>query len=245
MEIAGQSGVDPSNQMLQGFVLDRPAFAHVQIVLKPQEEVLADGGAMIWMDGSVQIETLMGSMGDACQRWCAGESCCQNKFSGPGKISFATKLPGDAFPFAVTPEAGWVTRGSAFICGTPNIKVNARFAGCMACLCGGTGPFLTMLSSEEGNGMFYAGGYGALTRHEVPDGKVFFIDTGLFFASNDKVEIEIGAPGNLVSCCFGGEALVCKFKGPVVVYSQNRDPYSWRHVLNPPPAKSNGSADQA
>ena len=45
--------------------------------------------------GSVQVRTNMNECGPAMCRWCAGESVCQNEFTGPGKITFAHELPGD------------------------------------------------------------------------------------------------------------------------------------------------------
>jgi len=234
-----------SNLLLKGTIFDRPGFAWVKVDLDPGQKVLADGGAMVWMDGNVPIETKCGSCGAACYRTCAGESACQNTFTGPGSVSFSFKLPGDMLPFGVTPGLGWIITAGAWICGTDNVRVSARFSGCFACCCAGEAPFLTKVTVENGNGMFYAGGYGALTRHEIPEGKVLFLDHGLFFAANDQTAIEAGLPGGLISCLYGGEGLVMKFKGPAVVYSQNRDAYIWNTLLRPRQKKKKGQAGQA
>jgi hypothetical protein len=102
-----------------------------------------------------------------------------------------------------------------------------------------SGPFLTHITVERGLGVFYAGGYGALTRHEVPEGKVqslalfvsaharallsarafrnsaqtLFVDSGLFFAANENRKAEFGLPGGCFSCLCGGEGFVMKFRG--------------------------------
>lgn len=223
---------------IRGVVHDRPGFAAVEVDLQPMQKVLADGGAMIWMDGKVNMETNMGNCQAACCRFLAGESCCQNVFTGPGKVTFAQQLPGDALPFAVTKDNGWILSSGAFLSGTHNLEVSARFAGCMACLCSGEGCLLTQVKlrkdekfPDEKQGMFFAGGYGALTRHEIPAGKTFYLDLGLFFAANEKTKIEIGYPGSLWNCFCGGEGLVMKFTGPTVIYSQNRPPGIWRKLL--------------
>jgi uncharacterized protein (AIM24 family) len=143
-------------------------------------------------------------------------------------------------PFGVTPGAGWIVAAGSFICGTNNIQVTARFAGCFACCCGGMPPFITKITVKEDSkdpGMFYCGGYGAITRHEVPEGKFLYLSRGLFFAANDKTQIDGGLPGDCLSCLFGGEGFCMKFPGPAVVYSQNRNPQIWSKVLNPPPPR--------
>jgi uncharacterized protein (AIM24 family) len=130
---------------------------------------------------------------------------------------------------------GWVVAAGAYVCGTANLSVSARFAGCAACCCGDVKPWLVKVAAlgTEG-GMFWAGGYGALTRHDVQPGQQFYLDNGLFFAANQKVDIGLGLPGSCISCCFGKEGVVMKFTGPCVVYSQNRSPHIWEKVLNPP-----------
>jgi len=234
-----------SGPLLKGTIFDRPGFAWVKIDLDPGQRVLADGGAMVWMDGNIPIDTQCGSCSTACYRTCAGESACQNIFTGPGSVSFSFKLPGDMLPFGVTPGLGWILTAGAFICGTDNVQVSSRFAGCFACCCAGEAPFLTQITVANGNGMFYAGGYGALTRHEIPEGKVLFLDHGLFFAANDQTVIEAGLPGGVISCLYGGEGLVMKFKGPAVVYSQNRDSAIWNKILKPRQKKKKGGAANA
>jgi uncharacterized protein (AIM24 family) len=211
--------------------------------LAPGEKVRASAKAMIWMDGHVRVDTKCADVCDGIWRQCAGESCCVNEFTGPaggGSVTFATDLPGDMLPFGVMPGAGngWVVASGSYLCGTSNLTVTARFAGCAACCCGDVKPWLVKcIVQGDQPAMFWAGGYGALTRHEIPAGKTFFLDNGLFFAANEQVNIELGLPGGFISCCCGGEGVVMKFTGPCVVYSQNRSPHIWDKVLNPPAAR--------
>jgi uncharacterized protein (AIM24 family) len=242
--LIGQS-MDPHPQY-HGQVANRPAFAHVEVNLQPGQKILAGANAMNWMDARIPVETGLNGCGTACWRQCSRESACQNTFTGPGNISFALDLPGDILPFGIAPGAGWVLSPGAWICGTDNLKVSSKFSGCAACCCGDEGPFFTHITINEekgGNGMFYAGGYGAITRHEVPAGKTLFLDNGLFFAANEALNISLGMPGGCLGCMCGGEGLVMKITGPTVVYSQNRSPSTWKKILNqPPPAKKRQGA---
>jgi len=199
---------------------------------------------MIWMDGHVAVDSKC-TCWSGCWRQCAGESCCQNEFTGPaggGAVTFALDIAGNVLTLGVTPGVGggWVVAAGGYVCGTPNLDVSARWAGCAAYCCGDVAPWLVKATVREGNnenGMFWAGGYGALTRHDVGPGKILFLDNGLFFAANEGVNISLGLPGSCISCCYGGEGVVMKFTGPCIVYSQNRSPAIWRKVLNPPAAK--------
>jgi len=215
------------NNKLDYNVKGRPAFSFVDVFVKPGQRVVGDAGTMLWMDGNVPMETTCyGGCGTACCRTCSGETFCQNVFSGPGKVSFGLHLPGDLLPFAVTPGNGWVISRRSYICGTDNLVVSSRFAGCAAACCAGEGLFLTKVSilQGDGQGMFFAGNYGSIERHEIPAGKMFYIDHGLFFAAHEKIQINMGIVGNIVGFCCGGEGFVMQFMGPCVVYTKSRDP---------------------
>jgi uncharacterized protein (TIGR00266 family) len=218
-------------------VAHRPSFAHTEVKLgDDKQRVLASAGAMLWMDGNMRMET--GCHNGCCTaycRTCAGESFCLNTFSGPGDVAFGFDLPGDILPFATSDKDGWIVTRSSFVCGTTNLRISAQFIGCLACCCSGEGTFLTHIRSEEGTGnaLFFAGNYGQIQRHEVPDGKTFVVNTGLFFAASDKTQIEIGLPGGCKSCLFSGEGVVMKFRGPCTIFTQNRNPEDMKKLLNP------------
>ena len=92
------NAIDPNTKPLLGDskIMHRPCFAHVEVNLQENQKVVGDGGAMMWMDGDMLMET--GCNNGCCTafwRSCAGESCCQNTFSGPGAVAFGFDLPGD------------------------------------------------------------------------------------------------------------------------------------------------------
>jgi len=244
----------PPAPMLQAEIKDRPAFSHVEVTLGPEQKVKGNGAAMLWMDFPDDGQNLAskvrthcaGGCCQSCYRGCAGESVCQNTFGpGPGRVTFGFKLPGDMLPFGVMPGEGWIVAPGAFVAGTENIDVSARFAGCFACCCGGVQrPWVVRITVAEGNanpGVFWAGGYGALTRHELAAGQTLYVDTGLFFAASDKTTIDAGCVGGLITCLCGGEGIVMKFKGPNIIYTQNRNPRIWQKVLHPRHRKRRGA----
>jgi hypothetical protein len=65
---------------------------------------------------------------------------------------------------------------------------------------------------------------GSVQRHDIPAGRVFFVDNGLFFAAHEKTKIKIRPVGGVKATCCSGEGLVMAFLGPAVVFTQSRDP---------------------
>jgi len=227
-----------SAETLNGIVSGRPMFANVDIDLQPGQTVVADGKTLLWMDGGMKMETgCHGGCCDACGRSCSGESCCMNLYTGGSKIGFGFTLPGDMVSFGVTPGNGWILSQGAFIAGTANLSISGKFMGCCTAAAG-EGLFLTHVTSadKKQNGMFFAGGFGSIVRHDVPRGQVLFVDNGLFFAAHETTSITIGLIGGCRATCCSGEGLVMKFYGPCCVFTQSRDP----SIFNPPPAQEGG-----
>ena len=91
--------------------------------------------------------------------------CFSNTHDAPenAKLTVGFELPGDMLAFGVTPGNGWVLTREAFVAGTNNLEVSARWAGCCACCCGDEGLFLTKVNVKKGDlGIFLAGGYGMI-----------------------------------------------------------------------------------
>jgi len=248
-DIYRPDGSKLDDEILTGTVYHAPAFAHVEFRLTNGQEVLADGGAMIWKDAGLEISTKVGDCMPACWRKCAGESCCQNKFTGPGRVAFSFKLPGDMKPFSLTQDDdGWKLQAGAFVCGTVNCVVSTTFAGCYACICGAEEVWLSKVELDDDSndtGVFYAGGYGAITRHDISENDTICMSSGLFFATEMGIPFTLRMPGGCFSCLFGGEGLVCAIEGPAIVYTQNRNPAIWKHILRRETQKKqdpNGSA---
>lgn len=241
----------PTNEpVLRGIVSGRPMFGSVDIWLQPGQSVMGDRGTLLWMDGAVGMDTeLYGSCFDGIARECAGESCCMNRYKGEtgGLVGFGFPLPGDLIPFACQPNGpGWVLSRGSFVAGTDNLKVNARFAGCFAMCFAGEGPFLTRVRcSKEATspGMFYAGGFGAITRHDLMPGQQLLVDNGLFFAAHDKQSIDITIMGGVKSFCFSGEGFVMRFMGPCTIFTQNRDPKLFQPPEEQPTGAMGGYSD--
>lgn len=221
----------PKTSLPEYQIVGRPAFACVSFDLKDGETITTDAGSLLWTDSTTSVRThLAGGLCASYLRTCSGESCCFNSYTGPGNVTLAMPEPGDMFPFAVTPDHGWVITAQSYIAGTPNVDVSTRFSGCVACCCSGEGLFLTKVTVPSESGVFFAGGYGEIVRHDIPEGKTLVVDTGLFFAAREDVSINVRFLGGCYSCICGGEGVVMSFTGPGVIYTQSRDPEIFRRI---------------
>jgi len=193
---------------------------------------------MVWMDEAVDVNlTCAGGCCAACQRRWAGETCYFEKYTGPGLVAFGFDMPGDMLAFAVSPKNGWVLTKGAFVAGSGHVKVSSKWEGCCASEVGGEGHFLVKVYTDEPMGMFWAGNFGEIHRHEIPPGKTLWVDNGLFFAAHENVKFNLAVVGGVTTCCCGGEGIVMAFHGPAVVYTQSRDPELWSALNAPPNAK--------
>lgn len=238
----GSSAIDTDPPALYGVLNGRPMFGSVDVFLTDQD-IVSDAGSLLWMqDGLTMSTSMYGDCTSACGRNCAGESCCMNTYTGTGMVGFGFLLPGDIVAFTVKKDKGWITSKGAFICGSTNLRISGRFTGCCAGASSGEGLFLTKVTLNDGvdgNGIFWAGGYGGIDRHDVAAGQTLFIDNGLFFAAGEKQKITVGwTTGGAKSLFFSGEGIVMKLRGPAIIYTQNRDPSIFK-----PPEDTTGDGD--
>lgn len=246
-EVAGNN--NDINNVLLYEIKGKPAFAYADIHLKPSQRIVTDANHMLWMNRSIDSPTTecYGGCGDAIWRSCAEESCCFNTYTnnsqGNQKISVGYNDPGDILAFGVAEGSGWIMSQGVFIAGTDNLDIRGKCAGCcgLGTAIGDEGFILTHVrmnkNAETPTGVFLAGGYGAIVRHDIPPQQVLFISRGLFFAAHEDTKIQIGIAGGLKNACCSGAAIVMKFYGPATVYSQSRNPESWNPAKRRPREK--------
>jgi uncharacterized protein (AIM24 family) len=225
----------------------RPAFSYGNVQVQQGHSVIADGDAMLWMDGALMMDTeCYGGCVASCARGCAGENVCMNKFSGFGDVAFGFKLPGDMLAFGITADFPWLLKAESFVAGTDNLIVSADFAGCGACCCTEMGPFVTTvrIDPDKGGdqGVFLAGGYGFLERHDIPGGKTFMVSGGNFFAAKADTQLELALAGGCYNLCCANfdpwscgtslnmRAICFKFTGPCTIYTQSRNPMDLKRL---------------
>jgi len=207
----------------------------VEIELDPGETVIAEAGAMCYMEDDITFEAKMGDGSDpdqgmfgkllgAGKRMLTGESVFITHFTNKGsskrRVSFASPFPGKIVAVNLQ-EFGneIICQKDAFLCAALGTKVsmtfNKRFG---AGFFGGEGIILQKL---EGDGLAFIHAGGVIIRKEL-QGETLRIDTGCIVAFTTGLSYDIQRAGNLKSMFMGGEGLfLATISGTGTVFLQS------------------------
>nr|WP_320193744.1 TIGR00266 family protein [uncultured Desulfobacter sp.] len=207
----------------------------VEVELDPGETVIAEAGAMNWMeqgiafeakmgDGSEADNGLMGKLFSAGKRALTGESLFLTHFTnqGPGKkrVAFSAPYPGKIIPVDMAAVGGQlICQKDAFLCAALGTKVSITFNQKLgAGFFGGEGFILQRL---EGDGMAFVHAGGTIVKKEL-NGEKLMVDTGCIVAFSQGIDYDIQRAGGLKSMFFGGEGLfLATLEGHGSVYLQS------------------------
>lgn len=208
----------------------------VEIELDPDEAVIAEAGAMTYMEDDITFETRMGdgSKADAGlfgklkavgKRVLTGESLFMTHFTNGGrkkrKVAFSAPYPGKVIPLDLDKfDGNIICEKGAFLCAAYGTKVGIKFRKKLGVgLFGGEGFILQQLT---GDGMVFIHSGGTIIERQLADGEKLRLDTGCLVAMTTDVEYNIERAGNLKSMFFGGEGLfLATLEGPGHVWIQS------------------------
>jgi uncharacterized protein (TIGR00266 family) len=207
----------------------------VEVELDPGETVVAEAGAMNYMqdgitfeakmgDGSQPNEGLMGKLLGAGKRVLTGESIFMTHFtnSGAGKrrVAFAAPYPGQIIPVNMAEHGGTLLcQKDAFLCAAFGTRVSIAFTKRLgAGFFGGEGFILQKL---EGDGMAFVHAGGTVVAKDL-DNETLRVDTGCIVGFCGDIDYAIERSGGLKSMFFGGEGLfLATLSGRGRVYLQS------------------------
>ena len=207
----------------------------VEIELDQNETIIAEAGAMTYMeegiifeakmgDGSNPSSGFMGKLMGAGKRMISGESLFMTHFTNtiPGKkhVAFGAPYPGKIIPIELNEMGGQILcQKDAFLCAALGTEVSIAF------------------NKKLGAGFF--GGEGFILQRLVGDGKIFLhvggtvikkelnnetlrIDTGCIAAFSPSLDYSIERAGNMKSMFLGGEGLfLATLKGTGTAWIQS------------------------
>jgi uncharacterized protein (TIGR00266 family) len=207
----------------------------VEIELDPGETVIAEAGAMNYMesaisfearmgDGSKANESVLGSLLNAGKRALTGESIFLTHFtnSGGGKasVAFASPYPGKIIPLDMADIGGEITcQKDAFLCAAFGTSVDIAFTKRLGTgFFGGEGFILQHL---KGDGMAFLHACGTVIEKKL-NGETVKVDTGCLVGFSPGISYDIERAGNLKSMFFGGEGLfLATLSGTGTVFLQS------------------------
>ena len=192
----------------------------VEVELDPRETVIAEAGAMNYVEDGIQFEArmgdgteanagLMGKLLGAAKRKLTGESIFMTHFTNHSsqkrKVAFAAPFPGKIIPINLADVGGTITcQKDSFLCAAYGTKVSIAFAKKLgAGFFGGEGFILQKL---QGDGLAFIHAGGTVIRKDLK-GETLRVDTGCIVGFAGDIEYDIQRSGNLKSMFFGGEGL--------------------------------------
>ncbi len=207
----------------------------VEVELDPGETVIAEAGAMNYMEDGIVFEAKMGDGSEANsgimggllnigKRVLTGESIFMTHFTNEGRsksrVAFAAPYPGQvvAVDMAAIGEK-LICQKDAFLCAAKGTAVSISFNKRLGSgFFGGEGFILQRL---EGDGMAFVHAGGTIIKKEL-NGGTLRVDTGCIVAFTGDVDYDIQLAGGLKSMVFGGEGLfMATLSGTGTVYLQS------------------------
>ena len=192
----------------------------VEIELDPRETVIAEAGAMVYMeqgitfdvkmgDGSTPNQGLMGTLLSAGSRLISGESLFLTHFTNTGnsksRVAFSAPYPGTIIPVDLSQVRNTlIVQKDGFLCAAFGTKLSVTLNRKLgAGLLGGEGFILEKL---EGDGKAFIHAGGTVIERQL-NNETLRIDTGCIVAFEPTLDFDIESTGSLKTMVFGGEGL--------------------------------------
>jgi len=192
----------------------------VVITLDPGEGVIAEAGAMLFMEEGIQMATtldpnnqgggLFGKLLGAGKRMLVGESFFITMFGNAAtrrrNVAFAAPVPGKILAIDLREWGGqMIAQKDSFLCAARGIALDIAFTRRIgAGFFGGEGFILQRLS---GDGLVFVHACGALVERQLAPGEQLRVDTGCLVAMQTSVDYDIQAVPGLKNALFGGEGI--------------------------------------
>lgn len=211
----------------------------VEIELDPGESVIAEAGAMNYMDACIQMETVFGDgsghdegkgfgakLFSAGKRALTGEGLFMTVFKNAdpvkkAKIAFASPYPGKIIPVDLdTFDQTLICQKSAFLCAAKGVNIDLYLQKKLgAGLFGGEGFIMQRLT---GDGVVFLNAGGTIVKKTLAPGETIKMDTGCLVAMSATVNYDVQIQNDIKNGFLGGEGIfVATLTGPGEVWMQS------------------------
>jgi uncharacterized protein (AIM24 family) len=204
------------------------------VTLKEGESIVANGGAMLYMKGEVDIDRIAiepesnnnksRSFFRGIGRILAGQSMFQSVFTGVGVVALASPLPGEMTEITIHPGEKFLVNRSAFVCCDPWVRVSAAFLGIGLLGVGQDEGFIVpTVEVPEGRepGRVWIASFGSHTEHTLTKAQMdkkmtIRVDNGAWLMSDSRWSVVAASQKGTISnrffrSVFSGEGMVMRF----------------------------------
>ena len=193
----------------------------VIVTLDPEEAVVAEAGAMMYMQDGIRMMTTLDQTGrggsrlldrlmSAGKRVLSGDSFFVTVFVNESTqrrdVAFASPYPGKIQAIDLRQWGGTlIAQKDSFLCGARGLDVSIAFSRRIgAGFFGGEGFILQKLT---GDGLVFLHASGTLTEMTLAAGEILKVDTGCMVAFQPSVDYDIQMVPGVKTALFGGEGL--------------------------------------
>lgn len=207
-----------------------PSFSILEVALEAGERIVAEAGAMAWMDGIVKTETTTrgGILAGLKRAVFSGETFFQNTYEadgGPARIALAPGVSGEIVPWELDGGDLLLQRG-AFLASTEGIRCESRSEGLKGLFAQGL-----FVLRATGSGTMFFSGYGAIDAIDLDGAGEYTIDNGYVVAWEPTLSYRITKARKIRSFLFSDQLLL-SFAGRGRLWINSRSPQSlaaWVH----------------
>jgi uncharacterized protein (TIGR00266 family) len=192
----------------------------VEVELDSGETVIAEAGAMVYMEDGITFETkmgdgsnpdqgLFGKLGSVAKRAVTGESLFMTHFThqgqGKSRVAFGAAYPGKIIAIDLDETNGeLLCQKDSFLAAALGTEISIAFNKKLgAGLFGGEGFILQKL---RGDGLVFIHAGGTIVEKRL-DGNKLRVDTGCIVAFEPHLQYNIERAGNMKSMLFGGDGM--------------------------------------
>src|SRR4051812_32073644 len=200
----------------------------VVITLDPGEMVIAEAGAMMYMQDGIVMNTtldpnaqgggLMGKLFAGAKRALSGNTFFVTTFANAANrrqdVAFSSHFPGKIMPVELLDWGGTlIAQKDSFLVAARGANVTIAFTKRIgAGFFGGEGFILQRI---EGDGLTFLHASGTLHEIRLAAGESLRVDTGCLVAMEEQVDYDIEMVPGIKTALFGGEGLFfARLRGP-------------------------------
>ena len=209
---------------------------YIHFTLNPGQQLIAEQGAMMFVDEGVIIDTILGDGSEsrfgvigrfinAVKRSFTGESMFSsiylNESAHPQSLAIAAPGPGEIIPVNLDEQGGTIIcQKGAYLAGERGQKIQLAFQKRLRVgFFGGEGFIMQKIS---GKGIVFIHASGTLKQVVLGPNNRLKVDTGCLVGMASTVRYDIKYAGKLKTGIFGGEGMFyATVAGPGVVWMQS------------------------
>lgn len=201
------------------YTIEGSTMQSLHVELQSGQIIYSDTGALMHMSTNVEMETrFQGGIGGMFKRAVGGNSVALNYFtarSGPGEVSFSTRMPGHILPVGLG-NTDIVVQRHSFLCASETVDLQLQTSFNFFGVFGGNGLVFNRLS---GAGMAFLSIDGEVIEKELNHGDSLLIHPTHLAAYESTVRADLQKMSGVKNMLFGGDGLaLIRVTGPGKVW---------------------------